>query len=584
MQLNHTKEKDGLIIMLMSKLLGERFKEKPSEATSTSHVFLLRGGYVRQVTNGIYTLLPPAKRIAAKIENIIREEMDAIDGQEVLFPVALPGDLWKESGRFDAVGSELVRFKDRANKDMILGMTHEEAAVHLARSEAKSYADYPFMIYQIQTKFRDEPRARGGLIRVREFTMKDAYSFHTSQEDLEQYYDQCYDAYHKIYARAGVPEVISVKSDTGMMGGKVAHEFMLLTDIGEDTLVICDSCDYRSNMEVAVGKLAVSTTSEAEIKEVETPNMKTIEEVAGFLNVPVTNTLKACVFAAEGQEKPVIVFIRGDLQVNTSKLEKITKAAVTPFEDYENAKNLCFGFMGPYGLDAQGATVIFDASLKDEKNLVAGGNKVDVHITGISMSREFPDAEYVDVAEVFEGQECPCCHGKLQFKRGVEVGNIFQLGTRYTESMGMTYVDKDGKAKTPIMGCYGIGVGRLLACIIEARHDDYGPIWPMSVAPWQVHICVLKSKKQDMNVVGMDLYNKLNKKFEVIVDDRDVAAGAQFADADLLGVPVRVVVGEKNLANGQVELVTRDKSVKKLVAIEDIEKEVAELVEQLSNM
>ena len=510
--------------------------------------------------------------------------MDAIDGQEVLFPVALPGDLWKESGRFEAVGSELVRFKDRANKDMILGMTHEEAAVHLARSEAKSYADYPFMIYQIQTKFRDEPRARGGLIRVREFTMKDAYSFHTSQEDLEQYYDKCYDAYHKIYARAGVPEVISVKSDTGMMGGKVAHEFMLLTDIGEDTLVICDSCDYRSNMEVAVGKLAVATATEAEIKEVETPNMKTIEEVAGFLNVPVANTLKACVFAAEGQEKPVIVFIRGDLQVNTSKLEKITKAAVTPFEDYENAPNLCFGFMGPYGLDAQGATVIFDASLKAEKNLVAGGNKVDVHITGISMSREFPNAEYVDVAEVFEGQECPCCHGKLQFKRGVEVGNIFQLGTRYTESMGMTYVDNDGKAKTPIMGCYGIGVGRLLACIIEARHDDYGPIWPMSVAPWQVHICVLKSKKQDMNVVGMDLYNKLNKKFEVIVDDRDVAAGAQFADADLLGVPVRIVVGEKNLANGQVELVTRDKSVKKLVAIEDIEKEVAELVEQLSQM
>lgn len=567
--------------MLMSKLLGERFKEKPSEATSISHVFLLRGGYVRQVTNGIYTLLPPAKRIAAKIENIIREEMDAIDGQEVLFPVALPGDLWKESGRFEAVGSELVRFKDRANKDMILGMTHEEAAVHLARSEAKSYADYPFMIYQIQTKFRDEPRARGGLIRVREFTMKDAYSFHTTQEDLEQYYDQCYEAYHKIYARAGVPEVISVKSDTGMMGGKVAHEFMLLTDIGEDTIVICDSCDYRSNMEVAVGKLAVATTEEAEIKEVETPNMKTIEEVANFLNVPVTNTLKACVFAAEGQEKPVIVFIRGDLQVNTSKLEKITKAAVTPFEDYEKATNLCFGFMGPYGLDAQGATVIFDESLRNEKNLVAGGNKVDFHITGVSMPRDFADAQYVDVAEVFEGQECPCCHGKLQFKRGVEVGNIFQLGTRYTESMNMTYVDKDGKAKTPIMGCYGIGVGRLLACIIEARHDDYGPIWPMSVAPWQVHICVLKSKKQDMNVVGMDLYNKLNKKFEVIVDDRDVAAGAQFADADLLGIPVRIVVGEKNLANGQVELVTRDKSVKKLVAIEDIEKEVEELVEQL---
>lgn len=568
--------------MLMSKLLGERFKEKPSEATSTSHVFLLRGGYVRQVTNGIYTLLPPAKRVAAKIENIIREEMDAIDGQEVLFPVALPGDLWKESGRFDAVGSELVRFKDRGGKDMVLGMTHEEAAVHLARTEAKSYNDYPFMIYQIQTKFRDEPRARGGLIRVREFTMKDAYSFHTTQEDLEQYYKQCYDAYHKIYARAGVPEVISVQSDTGMMGGKVAHEFMLLTDIGEDTLVICDSCNYQSNMEVATGKLAVATTEEGTIEEVHTPDCKTIEDVANFVGVTPDQTLKACVFEMEGHKEPLIVFIRGDLQVNEAKLQKVVKTSVVPFEKYEETPNLCFGFMGPYNLDAQGARVIFDESLKDEKNLVVGGNKVDYHIKGISMARDIKDAEYFDVAEVLEGQECPCCSGKLQFKRGVEVGNIFQLGTRYSESMGMTYVDKDGKTKTPIMGCYGIGVGRLLACIIEAHHDDYGPIWPISVAPWQVHICVLKSKKQDMNVHGFEIYNKLNKHFEVIMDDRDTAAGAQFADADLLGVPVRVVVGEKNLANGQVELVTRDKSVKKLVAIEDIEKEVADLVAELS--
>lgn len=568
--------------MLMSKLLGERFKEKPSEATSTSHVFLLRGGYVRQVTNGIYSLLPPAKRVAAKIENIIREEMDAIDGQEVLFPVALPGELWKESGRFEAVGSELVRFKDRSGKDMVLGMTHEEAAVHLARTEAKSYNDYPFMIYQIQTKFRDEPRARGGLIRVREFTMKDAYSFHTTQEDLEQYYKQCYDAYHKIYARAGVPEVISVQSDTGMMGGKVAHEFMLLTDIGEDTLVICDSCNYQSNMEVATGKLTVATTKEGEIEEVHTPDAHTIDEVAAFLGVTTAQTLKACVFEVEGKKEPLIVFIRGDLQVNEAKLTKIVKANITPFEKYEETPNLCFGFMGPYHLDAKDATIIFDESLRNEKNLVSGANKKDYHIKGISIERDIKPEAFHDVAEVLEGQECPCCQGKLQFKRGVEVGNIFQLGTRYSESMGMTYIDKDGKAKTPIMGCYGIGVGRLLACIIEAHHDDYGPIWPMSVAPWQVHICVLKSKKQDMNVVGFELYNKLNKRFEVIMDDRDLAAGAQFADADLLGVPVRVIVGEKNLANGQVELVTRDKSVKKLIAIEDIEKEVADLVDQLS--
>ena len=568
--------------MLMSKLLGERLKQKPSEATSISHVYLLRGGYVRQVTNGIYSLLTPAKKVAAKIENIIREEMDAIDGQEVLFPVALPGDLWKESGRFEAVGSELVRFKDRAGKDMVLGMTHEEAAVHLARTEAKSYNDYPFMIYQIQTKFRDEPRARGGLIRVREFTMKDAYSFHTTQEDLEQYYDRCYKAYDRIYARAGVPEVISVKSDTGMMGGKVAHEFMLLTDIGEDTLVICDSCDYQSNMEVATGKLPVATTVEGEIEEVATPNAHSIEDVAKLLGVTADQTLKACVFEVEGQKAPLIVFIRGDLQVNEAKLTKITKAPVVPFEKYEETPNLCFGFMGPYNLDAKDAMIIFDESLRNEKNLVVGANKKDYHIKGISIERDIKPEAFYDVAEVLEGEECPCCHGKLQFKRGVEVGNIFQLGTRYTESMGMTYVDKDGKSKTPIMGCYGIGVGRLLACIIEAHHDDYGPIWPITVAPWQIHICALKGKTQDLNALGMEFYNKLSKKYDVIMDDRDMAPGAKFADADLLGAPIRIVIGEKNLANGQVELVTRDKSVKKLVALEDVEKEVAELVAELT--
>ena len=568
--------------MLMSKLLGERFKEKPGEASSISHIYLLRGGYMRQVTNGSYSLLPPAKRIVSKIENIIRKEMDNIDGQEVLFPVALPGDLWRESGRFDAVGSELVRFKDRAGKDMVLGMTHEEAAVHLARTEAKSYNDYPFMIYQIQTKFRDEPRARGGLIRVREFTMKDGYSFHTSQEDLENYYEDCLQAYHRIFAKAGVPETVCVQSDTGMMGGKVAHEFMLLTDIGEDTIIICDSCDYQSNMEVATGKLDVASTVEEEITKVHTPDLKSIEEVATFLSRKSNQTLKACVFEMEGEKEPLIVFIRGDLQVNEAKLQKVVQKAVVPFEKYDETPNICFGFIGPCGLDAQGAKIIFDESLRNEKNLVAGANEKDYHLTGVSVARDLGDIEFSDVAEVYEGQTCPCCSGKLQFKRGVEVGNIFQLGTRYSESMGMTYIDSDGKAKTPIMGCYGIGVGRLLACIIEARHDEWGPIWPMSVAPWQVHICVLKSKKTDMESVGNEVYDKLKDKYEVIMDDRNVGAGVQFADADLLGIPVRVVVGEKNFKEGKVELVTRDKSVKKLVDIADIEKEVAELVAQLS--
>ncbi len=574
------KEKDEKI-MLMSKLLGERFKEKPGEATSISHIYLLRGGYVRQVTNGIYSLLPPAKRVVAKIENIIRQEMDKVDGQEVLFPVALPGDLWQESGRFDAVGSELVRFKDRVGKDMVLGMTHEEAAVHLARTEAKSYSQYPFMIYQIQTKFRDEPRARGGLIRVREFTMKDAYSFHTSQEDLESYYEECLQAYHTIFKRVGVPEVICVKSDTGMMGGKVAHEFMLLTDIGEDTIVVCDSCDYQSNMEVAISKLAVATTEEGEIEEVYTPEAHTIEQIAELLGVTSSQTLKACVFEVEGQEEPLIVFIRGDLQVNESKLQKLVKAEVRPFERYEDTPELCYGFMGPYNLKADRVKVIFDASLQNEKNLVAGANKMNYHIKGISVARDIKPEAYYDVAQVNEGHECPNCHGKLQFKRGVEVGNIFQLGTRYSESMHMTYTDSDGKAKTPIMGCYGIGVGRLLACIIEARHDAWGPIWPMAVAPWQVHLCVLKSKSLDTNSIGFEIYNKLSKRFEVLMDDRNVAPGVQFADADLLGIPVRVVIGEKNLKEGNVELVTRDKTIKKLIALENIEEEVAALVEEL---
>lgn len=568
--------------MLLSKLLGERIKEKPGDATSISHIYLLRGGYIRQVSNGIYSLLMPAKRIATKIEDIIREEMDAIDGQEVMFPVVLPADLWQESGRFESVGSELVRFKDRAGKDMLLGMTHEEAAVHLARTEARSYAQYPFMIYQIQTKFRDEPRARGGLIRVREFTMKDAYSFHTSQEDLEQYYDRCLQAYHNVFRKAGVPEVVCVKSDTGMMGGKVAHEFMLLTDIGEDTIIICDSCDYQSNMEVATSKLNKYEIAEEEIKENHTPEIKDIDSLAKFFDVPAHRLLKAAVFEVEGRKEPLIVFIRGDLQVNESKLSKIVQANVTTFTNYEDS-NLCFGFMGPVGLEAGNAQIVFDSSLEGETNLICGANKVDYHLSGVSVPRDLKVEVFHDVAEVNEGHTCPCCDGKLQFKRGVEVGNIFQLGTKYTESMNMTYTDKDGKAKTPIMGCYGIGVGRLLACIIESHHDEYGPIWPISVAPWQVHICVLGSKKVDMNAVGSDIYNRLNNKWEVIMDDRNMGPGAKFADADLLGIPVRIVVGERNLENGQVELMTRDKSVKKLVNIADIEQEVADLINELKN-
>lgn len=563
--------------MLMSKLLGERFKEKPSDAVSMSHIFLLRGGYIRQVSNGIFSLLLPAKRIATKIENIIREEMNKIDGQEVLFPVVLPGDLWEESGRFDGVGNELVRFKDRAGKDMVLGMTHEEAAVHLARTEVHSYTQFPFMIYQIQTKFRDEPRARGGLIRVREFTMKDAYSFHASQQDLESYYQKCLAAYNNIYRRVGIPEVVCVGSDTGMMGGKVAHEFMYLSDIGEDTIVVCNDCDYHSNIEVATSYLSHPSDEEEIIQEVYTPEIKDIDSLAEFFKVSPSKLLKAALFQVEGQEKPLLVFIRGDKQVNEAKVRGIIKSNITPFTAYGDIA-LSIGFIGPYNLDKDNIRVIFDTSLQEETNLICGANKPDYHLKGISMARDIKPEAYYDVANVNEGDLCIRCGGTLKFQRGIEVGNIFQLGTKYTESMKMTYIDKDGKSKHPIMGCYGIGVGRLLACILEAHHDEYGPVWPTDIAPWEIHICVIKSKKFDADEVGLHIYNQLKDRYEVILDDRDIGPGAKFADADLLGVPVRIMISERNMKNNQIEICSRDKKMKSMIQLEDLEDEIQKVM------
>lgn len=563
--------------MLVSKLLGERYKEKPGEAMLPSHIYLLRGGYMRQVSNGIYSLLLPAKKIARKIEQIIREEMDKVDGQEVLFPVVLPAELWQESGRFDSVTNGLIRFKDRAGHDMLLGMTHEEAAVHLARSEVKSYSKYPFMIYQIQTKFRDETRARGGLIRVREFTMKDAYSFHTSQEDLEQYYERVLQAYHKIFQRVGIPQVVSVGSDNGMMGGKVSHEYMLLSDSGEDTIVLCESCDYKANQEIAVSQITHDECEEQPMGEVYTPNIKDIDSLARFFNISSKKLMKAAVFAVENSTRPLVVFLRGDLQVNEAKLRNSIQANVFPLTDYDNV-NLCFGFIGAYGLDSEGIDVIYDISLQGENNLVGGANKLDYHRLGISVDRDIKPRRYVDVAKVNAGDTCKKCGGKLELSRGIEVGNIFQLDTKYTASMNMTFTDIDGKQKHPLMGCYGIGIGRLLASIIEASHDEYGPIWPMSVAPWQIHICMLNSENENNRQAAFDLYDKLSKTYEVLMDDRNVAAGMQFADADLLGIPVRIIVSKRNLEKGELELATRDKRIKKSIKLEEIEKELSEIM------
>ncbi|WZL79011.1 proline--tRNA ligase [Eubacteriales bacterium mix99] len=565
--------------MLLSKLLGERFKEKPADAFMASHIFMLRGGYIRQVSNGIFTLLPPAKKASRKIEQIIREEMDAIGGQEVLFPVVLPADLWKESGRFDSVGSELLRLKDRSGHDMVLGMTHEEAAVHLARSEAKSYLQYPFMIYQIQTKFRDEPRARGGLIRVREFTMKDAYSFHTSQEDLDAYYQKVLESYGRIYKRVGLRNVVAIESDTGMMGGQKAHEFMYLSDGGEDTIVLCDQCGYQSNMEVAVSSIQKEPCEERPMEEVHTPGVRDIEALTKFLSVPESRTMKATVFSRRDNKIPVVVFVRGDLQVNEVKLKKILGTEVDPLTDYEGV-DLCFGYIGAYHLNAEGIQVLYDKSLEGETNLACGANRKDYHIRGVSVPRDLDIREFVDVAKVKEGDACVKCGGPLKVRRGIEAGNIFQLGTKYTKSMGMQYMDENGTLQTPLMGCYGIGVGRLLACVLEDNHDEYGPIWPKSVAPWLIHICMLNDTQEGIRELGFRLYQELGQKWDTLLDDRGAAAGVQFADADLLGAPVRIILSKRNIARGQVEITTRDKRIKTMVSIEEVSQKVGEILDQ----
>ena len=555
--------------MKVANMLGERFKNAPKDCVIESHALMMRGGYMKYMANGIFSLYTPAKRIMRKIEQIIREEMDAVDGQEVLFPVVMPASLWEESGRYTSIGSEMARWKDRSGNPMVLGMTHEEAAVHLARDTAQSYADFPFMIYQIQTKFRDEPRARGGLIRVREFTMKDAYSFHTSQADLERYYARVYDAYNRIFERCGCKNFISVQSDSGMMGGSISHEFMLLTEVGEDTLAICD-CGYRANMEAAV----VSVTNEpgeiAPLTKVSTPNIKTIDDLKDFLHMDEKQLAKAVVYQKNEDDSFIIAFIRGDLEVNETKLRNYLGYEIHPAVEIPEESGIVPGFIGPVGLP-KNITVVYDASLKGIEALVCGANEPDMHYTGLNVQRDLGEVHYVDVAKTFADAICPEC-GKphIHIEKGIEIGNIFQLGKKYTESMGMTYLDENGERKFPIMGCYGIGVGRLCASVCQESHDDYGPIWPMSIAPWQVQVCNLRVDDPAVKEAADRLYAELlSLGVEVLYDDRDIRPGAMFADADLFGIPLRAVISPKSLAAGGIEISARDKSFRETIPAAD---------------
>ncbi len=563
--------------MKLEKLVGERVKERPADCGIDSHAIMVKGGYIKYMANGIYSSYLPLRRIVRKIEQILREEMDKIDGQEVQFPVVMPASLWDESGRYDSIGDELLRFTDRNNAKMVLGMTHEEAAVHLVREYAQSYTKYPFMIYQIQTKFRDEARPRAGLIRVREFTMKDAYSFHTSQEDLEQYYEKCHAAYERIFERVGVPEVVSVKSDSGMMGGNISHEFMLLTPVGEDSIVLCDSCDYRANMEAAENISDIARDAEsAALEKVYTPNVHTIEDVCNFFGDETKNSCKAVVYQQNVDDKYVVLFIRGDLEVNETKLvnflgEQVHAAVIT------EECGLNAGYIGPVNLKVNGdAVVLYDKSLEGRNNLSCGANEAEHHYKGLDMERDVPNAEYHDFAKIQEGGICPKCGKKtVKISRGIEVGNIFQLGTKYTKSMNMTYVDANGESKTPIMGCYGIGVGRLAASVCEAHHDEYGPIWPKAIAPWQVHLCAVRVDDEEVRAYADKLYEDLqNAGIEVIYDDRSVRAGVMFADADLLGIPLRIIVSPKNMKQGVVEVASRDKTLKTQIPLENVMEEI----------
>jgi len=543
-------------------MAGRRLREVPKDAKTVSHQFLMRGGYIRPVSAGIYSLLPAGKRIVAKIENIIREEMNRIDGQEILMPVVLPASLWQESGRYEAVGAELLRFSDRNDKPMLLAMTHEECVTALIRTEVNSYKQLPVMVYQIQTKYRDEARPRAGLIRTREFTMKDAYSFHTDQADLEAYYVRAHEAYERIFRRIGLDNVLSIESNSGMMGGKVSHEFMAISECGEDTIFVSPDRKYRANREIAVADWKFVKEEEKALEKVATPDCKTIDEVAGFLNVAPEQTGKAVFYQDARTGELIFALIRGDFEVNESKLSNAALVAELKFADDESilAAGAVPGYASPLNLKGKKAKIIIDRSAFESSNLVVGANEPGFHCLNFNAQRDLAGVDYIvaDIATVREGDPAPGSGEPLEMLRGIEVGNIFQLGTKYSESMNCNYLDKDGKSRPMIMGCYGIGVGRAMASVIEYSHDDYGPVWPMSIAPWQVQVCAIDPQKAGVGEAAEKLVEQLEKmNLEVLYDDRGEKAGSMFSDADLLGIPFRLVISPKTLAENQVEFRTR---------------------------
>ncbi len=548
--------------MRLSKAFVKTYKEAPKESEVISHKLMLRASMIKRLASGVYSYLPLGNRVLKKVENIVREEMDKSGAQEVFMPVLQPADLWKESGRWIAYGPELMRMKDRHEREFALGPTHEEVVTDIIRNEISSYKELPINLYQIQTKFRDEIRPRFGLMRGREFIMKDAYSFHTTLESLDEEYLNMKTTYENIFTRCGL-DFRAVEADSGSIGGDVTHEFMVLAESGEDDILYCDSCDYAANKEKATSRADFKESDEEakSIELVETPNTWSIEDVAAFFNIPTSRTVKAIVLKESFGEndKYYMALIRGDYEVNTIKVKNLVNAAVEleMINDSDMEKlGLVKGFIGPVGLNNENIKIVMDESIKFMKNFTLGPNKKDHHYINSNIS-DFKYDITGDIREAKEGEKCPRCDGTLKIARGIEVGHIFELGTKYSEAMRANVLDENGKQVTLKMGCYGIGVSRIMSAAIEQNYDENGIIWPVNIAPYEADVIIPNIKDKDQVRVAEDVYQLLkDHNIDVILDDRDERAGFKFKDADLIGFPLKIITG-KSIAEGKVEVKDR---------------------------
>ncbi len=555
--------------MKMSKLYAPTLKEDPAEAELASHRLLLRAGMIRKEAAGLYTYLPLAWRAIRKIEDIVRDEMDSHDAQELMMPIMVDAELWHESGRIDAYGKELVRFDDRHGREFVLGPTHEETITALVRNELRSYKQLPVNLYHIQDKFRDEFRPRYGLMRGREFIMKDAYSFSATQESLQEEYDKMKEAYANICVRCGV-HALPVVADSGEIGGDTSVEFMALADAGEASLVYCDDCGFAADDEAASTKVSVTEgPGNGTLEKIETPGLGTIEAVAEFFGFPKNGTRKSLALI-DSEGKPVVAIVPGDHELNECKAEHVFGKGYRMMTDEELEKfGLFKGFIGPVHLPA-GIKLVCDSSLKESKSWACGANEIDYHFTGACPDRDFKVDEWADLVTVLAGDPCPHCGKPLAAARGIEVSQVFQLGTKYSEAMGATFMDEDGREKPLIMGCYGVGVSRTLAAIVEQHNDENGIIWPVSVAPYEVSVIPLDPKKEDCAKATDRLVQELlDAGLDVVVDDRDERPGFKFADNDLMGFPYQIVIGKRGLKNGTFELKDRATGEREDISIDE---------------